>query len=97
MIVGVCRLLLHLPGKTSLKAKRQVVKSILQRLTNEFGIAAAEVEEQDRWQIAVIGLACVSNATAHANEILSNAMNYVQRTRPDVELIDYELEFLDVF
>lgn len=97
MIVGVCQIRLHLPGKTSLKAKRQVVKSLLQRLTNEFGVAAAEVGEQDRWQVAVVGVACVSNETKHANEVLSKAVDFIQRTRPDVELLDYELDFIDAF
>ena len=97
MIVGVCQIQLHLPEKTSLKAKRQVVKSILQRLTNEFGVAAAEVAEQDRWQVAVIGVAVVSNETRHANEVLSKVVDFIQRTRPDVELLDYQLDFLDAF
>ena len=97
MIVGACRIRLHLPETTSLKAKRQVVKSIVQRLTNEFGVAAAEVGEHDRWQIAVIGLACVSTESQHANEVLSKAVDFVERTRPDLELVDYEIDLIDAF
>ena len=48
MYVAACRVSLYLPASESLKDKRQVVRSLLQRLRNTFEVAAAEVEEQDK-------------------------------------------------
>ena len=58
MIVGTLLLELRLPENRSLKGKRQVVKSLLARLHNRYNVAAAEVDNNDRWQVATIGVAC---------------------------------------
>jgi hypothetical protein len=92
MIVGLCRLNLRLPGKGSLKEKRQVVRSVTARLRNKFDVAVAEVDDNDRWQIATIGVACVSNDAAHARRMLEEAVEFVRATRLDAELLDHEIE-----
>lgn len=97
MVVGACRITLHIPANHSLKGKRQILRSLLTRVRNEFGVSAAEVEAQDLWQRAVIGLAYVSNDASHANEVLSKAVNFIERARGSVELLDYELEILYPF
>ncbi len=96
MFVGVCRITLHLPASQSLKDKRQVVRSLLQRLRNEFGIATAEVADQDLRQLATLGFACVSGDAAHAEEILANAGRYIEETRPDVEITGVHIDVLPV-
>ncbi|MHB1415073.1 MAG: DUF503 domain-containing protein [Chloroflexota bacterium] len=97
MVIAACRVSLHLPENHSLKGKRQALRSILARLRNEYGVSAAEVEAQDLWQRAVIGIAYVSNEASHANEVVSKAVNFIERARGDVELLDYELEILYPF
>ena len=97
MVVGACRITLHIPANHSLKGKRQILRSLLTRVRNEFGVSAAEVEAHDLWQRAVIGLAYVSNDASHANEVLSKAVNFIERARGSVELLDYELEILYPF
>ena len=97
MIVGVCRITLRLPGNSSLKDKRQVVRSRTTRLRNKFNIAVAEVADNDRWQIATIGLTCVSNDARHAQEMLDRAVQFVEQTRLDAELIDSEIEVAQAF
>jgi len=92
MIVGLCRLTLRLPGKGSLKEKRQVVRSVTARLRNKFNVAVAEVDDNDRWQIATIGITCVSNDGVHARQMLEEVVGFVQETRLDAELLDYEIE-----
>ncbi len=92
MIVGACQLRLRLPAAQSLKDKRQVVKSVLERMRSRFGIAAAEVESNDLWQIADLGFACVSNNEGHAEDILRNVVRYVEETRPDVEIVDVMID-----
>ncbi|MBN1249178.1 MAG: DUF503 domain-containing protein, partial [Anaerolineae bacterium] len=59
MIIGACTLHLYLPGVTSLKEKRSVVKPLLHQLRRRFEIAAAEVDHQDVWQSADIGIVAV--------------------------------------
>ena len=97
MTVGVCRLTLRLPENGSLKGKRQVVRSLTTRLRNKFNVAAAEVEDNDRWQIATIGVTCVSNDARHAREMLDRLVAFVQHTRLDAELLESEVEVSQAF
>lgn len=97
MIVGVCRFTLRLPGSSSLKDKRRVIKSLTARLRNKFNVAVAEVADNETWQIATIGMTCVSNDARHAKEVLDRAMAFVERTRLDAELLDSEIEVSQAF
>ena len=97
MAVGVCRITLRMPGNSSLKDKRQVVKSLTAKLRNKFNLAVAEVDDNDSWQIATLGMTCVSNDARHAREILENAVEFVVRTRLDAELVDSEIEVTQAF
>ncbi len=92
MIVGAVRVMLHLPVAHSLKEKRHVVKSIIARVHNQFNVSAAEVEDQDLWQRAVIGIAVATNDTHHANEVLSSVVNFVQGASPEAEMTDYQID-----
>jgi uncharacterized protein len=92
MIVGAAAVRLHLPASHSLKDKRQVVKSVLARLRGHFEVAAAEVDDQDVWQVATLGISCVSNDNAHAHDLLDNAIRYIEESRPDVEITDARVD-----
>lgn len=92
MFVGACQLTLHIPTSASLKDKRQVVRSLTQRLRNEFSVASSEVDTQDTWQIATLGISCVSGDAGHAEEVLENAVRYVERTRPDLFVTDVHVD-----
>ncbi len=94
MIIGACELTLHLPESHSLKDKRQVIKSIMARIRNQFEVAIAEVEDQDVWQIAKLGVSCVSNSKQHAGEILGRVQRYIEETRPDVIISNVETELI---
>jgi uncharacterized protein YlxP (DUF503 family) len=87
-------LTIHLPASASLKDKRQVVRSVLARVRNQFEVAAAEVEHQDTWQLATLGLACVSNDAGHAEEILASVRRFIEESRPDVIITDATVEVL---
>jgi uncharacterized protein YlxP (DUF503 family) len=95
MTIGLCTLTLRLPENGSLKGKRQVVKSIQQRLHNKFNVSVAEVEHNDLWQLAGLAICCVSNSSAHANEVLSKALDFVHNMRLDAEVIEEDIELLD--
>jgi uncharacterized protein YlxP (DUF503 family) len=94
MVVGVCTLELSMPGTASLKDKRQIVKSLIARLRNEFNISVAEVGAQDQWQWAVIGVTCVSGDRDYAQGLLSRVVSWVENSRLDCDLADYAVEFL---
>jgi uncharacterized protein len=94
MILGVCQITLHLPTCHSLKEKRQVIKSLMARVRNQFEVAIAEVDEQDRWQTAVLGVTCVSNSSQHANEILAHVQRYIEEIRPDLLITNNEMEIM---
>lgn len=92
MTIGALRVRLRLPENQSLKGKRQVVKSITTRVRNKFNVSIAEVEGQGLWQLATLGIACVSNTTRHTNEVLSKVMDFINGIRGDAEVLDYEIE-----
>lgn len=95
MIIGACEITLHLPDSHSLKDKRQIVKSVIARIRNQFDVAIAEVDENDRWQIAVIGISCVSNSSQLASNLLERIQRFVEETRPDLQLANAETEIID--
>jgi len=90
--VGVCKLKIHIPGSRSLKDKRSVVKSLVMRLQKQFNISVAEVDDHDLWQMATIGLACVSNHNNRVDEIISAAINLIERDFPTIEIVEKEME-----
>jgi uncharacterized protein YlxP (DUF503 family) len=94
--VGICKVKLRLPDNLSLKGKRQVVKSLTARLKNKFNISVAEVEDNDLWQLATIGICFVSNDQRFTNEVLSKAVEMVVSNQGDYEMLDYEIEILAV-
>ena len=96
MNVGVCKINLRLPQNLSLKGKRQVLKSITTRVQNRFNVSVAEVDNHDLWQLATIGVSCVSTDSRHANEVLSKVVDFVVNSRFEVEILDYEIEILPI-
>jgi len=97
MNVGACRITLRLPENDSLKGKRQVVKSLVTRLHSRFNVSVAEVDNNESWQIASLGVTCVSNSSRHANEVVSKVVAFIERSRLNAEVLDYEVELLQAF
>lgn len=83
-----------MPDSHSLKAKRQVARSVATRIRNQFNVTVAEADDNDLWQRLTLGICCLSNDTRHANEILSNVVAFVEKSRDDLELLDYETEII---
>ena len=96
MNVGVCRISLRLPENLSLKGKRRVLKSITTRVRNKFNVSIAEVDDHELWQLATLGICCVSNNKQYTNEVLSKVVDFIIASRFDVEILDYEIEMLPV-
>jgi uncharacterized protein YlxP (DUF503 family) len=78
MVVGVCMLELLIHNSSSLKAKRQALKSILGKVRSKFNLSIAEVGDQDLWRRAVVGFAVVSNDSGHAHAMMQSVTNYIE-------------------
>jgi uncharacterized protein YlxP (DUF503 family) len=78
MFVCVCRLTLAIPESGSLKAKRQILRRVTDRLKARFNVAVAEVGDNDLWQKATIGCAVVGNARSHVNEQMDKIIHSVE-------------------
>lgn len=85
---------LELEGVRSLKEKRSIIKSIIARLHREFNLSVAEVDGQDTWGTAVIGLAAVGNDKAYLHSLLEKSVAWVESNRPDAPLAAYSIEIL---
>lgn len=93
MVVGVCTVELWIPESQSLKDKRQVLHSLKDRLRGKFNLSVAEVDGQDLWQKAVLGMACLANDGHHVEQVLEQALN-VMKSMPTVEVVRVHRELL---
>lgn len=94
MIIGTCQLEFYLPEVGSLKEKRSILKSMLARLRNTFNVAAAEVDHQDVWQSAVIGVVTVTNSTSHADQTMSYVINWIEEHYPQAMIVKQSTEII---
>lgn len=90
MVVGICRVVLSLPGNDSLKGKRSVVKSLLERARTRFHVAAAEVDDLDAHRRATLGFAVVSNDARHARSVMDKVVGFAA-TAGEAQLIDHSV------
>lgn len=93
MVVGILKVDLHIAGSNSLKGKRQVLRSLKDRMKGRFNVSVAEVGGGNLWQRATLGIAVVSNERSHANRILSKVVDLIESST-SVEVVDYEIELL---
>ncbi len=91
MQFGTLRVVLQIPQSRSLKTKRQVIKGIKDRLKNRFNISIAEVEDNDLWQRATLGVAVVANDRQFIDQVLENVINYIE-SNPEVIVVDVQKE-----
>ena len=92
MIVGSVLVELHIPQSTSLKAKRSVVNRIKQRIASRFNVSVAEVDYQDLWQRAAIGVAVVGGEKSVVESSLTKVVNLIQ-SEPSVEVLAVDVTY----
>jgi len=85
---------LHLPQSRSLKAKRAILRPILDGARHRFAVAAAEVSYQEQWQRAGLGVAAVASTAAHVTEVLDSVERFVW-SFPEVEVVKAERRWLE--
>ena len=94
LAIGVARVVLHLPESGSLKSKRQVISGLLRRLRQELKVAAAEVGELDRWQLAEIAVVTVSGDSRQADRVLAAALSYIEAHADGAQVADVSTELM---
>ncbi len=93
MVIGICRIELSIPNSFSLKDKRRVLKSIITRTRNKFNVSISEIEENESWQRAVLGISSISNDSHYTNKVLNEVINYMERDKEFI-ILDYSIELL---
>src|SRR3954470_23685166 len=78
MFVAVARVTLEIPQAGSLKAKRQVLRRVSDRVKARFNVSVAEVDDQDLWQRATLAIAVVGDDQRHVNEMMDKILQYVE-------------------
>ena len=89
MFVGIVRIELHLPGATNLKEKRTIVRGLKERIRSRVQAAVSEVDHQDLWQRAALGVAVVSGEGRQVGEMLQSVRRLVEGTY-GAELLDWQ-------
>jgi uncharacterized protein YlxP (DUF503 family) len=85
---------LHIPDSRSLKAKRAVVKPILEGVRRRFSVAAAEVDHHNQWQRTALGVAAVASTQGHVADVLDEVERYVW-AQPGIEILATERSWLE--
>ncbi len=93
MIVGTCIIDLEITDSDSLKDKRQVVRSLIERIRSRFPVSIAQLDDHDLWQSATLGVAVVANKTAFANQVLNKVLDHVE-SDPRVVVVGCQMEML---
>lgn len=94
IIIGLCTVEFELPGVSSLKEKRGILKSLLTRLHNQFNVSTAEIDFNDALNASVIAFTTVTNDTRHANSTISTILNWIEANYPDALIVNQEIEIL---
>ena len=89
MFVGIVRIEIYCPGAASLKDKRSVVRALKERIRHRFHAAVAEVDHQDLWQRAALGVSVVSGERRQVAEMLQSVRNLVESTH-GAQLLDWQ-------
>lgn len=93
MRIGICVVELYMPGITSLKGKRSVVKSVKEKLKNRFNVSVAEIDSLDLHQRTTIGIAMVGNDSRKLNSELDKIVDHVEEMHV-ADLIHHQIEII---
>jgi len=94
MVVGIARIELYFPEPNSLKAKRQILRALLQKIEANFKkVSIAEVDGHDLWQNAVIGISLVGKDQGFVDSRLTSLIDYIQKESA-LEIVKAEVEYL---
>lgn len=92
-VVGILNIRLVIRSANTLKDKRRIIKSLKDRVKNNFNVSVSEIGTLDHCQYSRLGIAMVGNDKGYVNSVLSNLLNMF-RISTSVELVGYHLEFV---
>ena len=95
MVIGIAHIYVRVPDNHSLKGKRRVIKSLIERVNNRYNVAISEVAEHDVLQRAEIGICTVGNSQPVIDSVLNKAVNFIEGTFL-VEIIDMDIEIIHI-
>ena len=95
MVVGTMKIILHLHANRSLKGKRKVVRSMVDKVKHKFNVSIAEVGSNDKWQRIELGVSAVGNDRRHIDTSLDNILSYVESLYL-AEIVDSSVEIINV-
>ncbi len=82
MFIGVVYIEIFIPESSSLKEKRQVLRSIKDRIRSNFNVSVAEIDHQDLWQRSGLAIVCVGDSINFTKEITTKIKNFVEKHYP---------------
>lgn len=91
MLIGLINFDLYLPMVSSLKEKRSIIKSLIEKSRNKFNLAVSETDDNELWKNANISAVTVSNERKYIDKIFSKYVNFIDEI-PEAELRDYKVE-----
>ena len=96
MYVATARVVIRIPESRSLKTKRRVVRSLIERIRARFGVSVAEVDGQGAWQTATVGISCVSGSSGQAESVIGQVMAFVDSSSAEFEVVERDLDIQSV-
>ena len=95
MVIGILRMVFHLYGNRSLKGKRKIVKSMVEKTKHKFNAAIAEVGSNDKWQKIELGVSAVGNDRRHIDSTLNNVLQFIESLYL-AEIVSAEFEMINL-
>tara|TARA_B100001179_G_scaffold120077_1_gene85848 strand:+ start:18 stop:323 length:306 start_codon:yes stop_codon:yes gene_type:complete len=94
MHVGTCKIKLFLPMNLNLKGKRRIVKSLSEQIRSRFNVSVSEIENNELWQIATIGIATISSRIIILNQTFDHIFSFIESSNHDLNIISHEIEII---
>ena len=94
MHVGTCKIKLFLPMNHDLKGKRRIVKSLTTQIRLKFNVSVSEIENNELWQIATIGIAVISNKILILNQTFDHIFSFSESSNHDINIISNDIDIM---
>ena len=94
MHTGTCKIELYLPMNQNLKGKRRIVKSLSEQIRSRFNVSVSEIEDNELWQIATIGIAVISNKIIVLNQTFDQIFSFIESSNHDLNIISHDIEII---